>query len=244
MNKKSSGASAAQDIARVAATGKQGKESTSAGGSRRRIFRFSSIVVAVLILGVGLVTAAKLTRDFLPRPRQNDDHWHSAYGTWDCAANGGVGAFEPGFTSTNDPVGIHSHSDETIHVHPWFERASGNDATMSHFFEAMGVEVAPEAITMPDGRVLAAGVECGGEPSIITVRRWRDLNSLERDPIIYTENFGDIRFFDSGEAFVIARAPEGADVPPPRQSAIDGAKASSPDLISRPPIPLDTETQP
>lgn len=166
-------------------------------------------------------------------PRVNEDHWHAGYAVWDCATNRGFGGFYLSFSSTNDPLGIHSHGDGVIHIHPWDESASGENATMSHFFEAVGVQVTPEAIVMPSGKILASGAECAGKPSIITVRRWRDINSLERDPIVYTENFGDIRFWATGEVFIIARAPVGVDlVPPP--GVLENTYNSTEGLIERP----------
>lgn len=237
MAKKSSGAEAARDVAQVASAGKQGKKEDSGNSSsRRRLFRFSTVIVVILVLGVGLVVIAKANRDFSPPPRQNTDHWHSAYAVWDCQANEELGAFEPPFLSTDDGVGIHSHQDNVIHIHPWFERSSGNDATLSHFFTAMRATVTKEAITIPGGGTLTAGVECDGEPSIITVRRWRDINNLDRDPVIYTDDFGEIQLMNTGEVFVIARAPKGADVETPPLSILQNVYDSTQNLISRAPL--------
>ncbi len=242
MAKKSSGASAAREAARLAAAGKKRKEGDSAPVARqRRLIGFTGIVVLIVILGVGLVVFARIGRDVSARPRQNEDHWHSAYGVWDCAGNGGLGEFLPAFQSTNDPVGIHSHQDGVIHVHPWYERASSKNAKLLHFYEAMGIEVTEEAIVLDNGRRLEAGVECDGKPSIITVHRWRDINSLNRDSVVYEEDLGDIRFLQQGEAFVIARAPDGADVPTPPQLHIDATFGATPGLQSRVPDDVDLD---
>ena len=241
MAKKSTGAAAAKEAARVASEGRNSKEGRT-GGGRRKILSFSTLVVVILVLGTLLVVFARITRDVSAQPRQNEDHWHSAYGVWDCAANNGTGAFMPPFQSTDDDVGIHSHQDGVIHIHPWFDSASGRSATLEHFFEAMRVSVSEEAIVLPNGTRLEAGVECDGKPSVITVRRWRDLNNLNRDSVVYEEKFNNVRFINTGEAFVISRAASGSDVPTPPNAHVNSALQSTPGLQSRPPLEAEADT--
>ncbi len=207
--RRSSFADAVRNVERVARTG---------GGDSRlgRILRpsFPALVVVIIIAGVALVTFAYTSRDVQARPVQNEDHWHSPYGVWDCAG-GEEGEFLPRFSSSDDGLGIHSHGDGLIHIHPYFEAASGENATIEDFMVAMRAELSDDAITMDDGRVLDEGVDCGGEPAIVQVHRWEFAGSVDEDPEVYTENLNDIRFLNNGEAWVIARAPEGAEIPPP-----------------------------
>ena len=211
--RRSSFTDALRNVERVARTG---------GGDSRigRILRpsFPALVVVIIAAGTALVTFAYTTRDVQAHPVQHVDHWHSPYALWDCA-EGDEGAFLPHFTSTDDENGIHSHDDAIIHIHPYVENASGENATIEDFMTSMRAEISDDALTLADGRVLGEDVTCAGESAIIQVHRWEFANSVDEDPDVFTENLADTRFRNNGEAWVIARAPEGAELPPPESIA-------------------------
>ncbi|MGH2684811.1 MAG: hypothetical protein ACRDJP_05015 [Actinomycetota bacterium] len=62
------------------------------------------------------------------------DHWHAAFGIFAC------GEFLTP-QNPNDPLGIHTHADGLIHIHPFEEEAAGENATLGKFFDAAGVDV-------------------------------------------------------------------------------------------------------
>ncbi len=175
---------------------------------------FGMLVAALIAAGVAFVAVAYTQRDVQARPVQNEDHWHSPYGVWDCALGVGGDFLDP-FQSDDDPLGIHSHRDGIIHVHPFFESSSGHGAVLKHFLDSMRVEVSTDGILLDNGDYLAAGETCDGEDSIIQVLRWEFATSSDEAPEVFTEGFNDLRFLNNGEAWVIARAPEGAEIPPP-----------------------------
>ena len=193
---------------------------------------FGMLVVVLILAGTAFVAVAYNLRDVQARPVQNEDHWHSPYAVWDCV-QGGEGGFLPAFQSDNDPSGIHSHGDGLIHVHPFYERSSGREAKLKHFMEAMGIAVTPESIVLDDGRVLTAGEECGGEPSIIVVARWEFASSVDEAPQVFTEGFGELRFLNNGEAWTIARTTEGAEIPPPPADRISFLQLVDPNALRR-----------
>ena len=86
----------------------------------------------VVVLGIGLVLVARGSRDPLASPLTSD-HWHAAYTFYDC------GEELASFLGTADPDGIHSHQDALIHIHPFNSSATGEDAKMSVFLDAMEV---------------------------------------------------------------------------------------------------------
>lgn len=218
------------------------KRAASGHGGENRLLQllrpsFGLLVVVLIIAGTAFVAVAYTQRDVKARPVQNEDHWHSPYGVWDCAA-GDAGDFMPPFQSDDDPLGIHSHGDGIIHVHPFFERSSGRGAVLGHFLDSMNVSVSVGSIVLDDGTPLVSGVTCdppGGLPekcetmseeergadrdcdnvAIIQVRRWEFATSSDEAPEVFTEGFDQLRFLNNGEAWVIARAPRYADVPPP-----------------------------
>ncbi len=145
-------------------------------------------------------------------PVANQDHWHSAYGVAICGDR-----FEPPFTSEDDPAGIHSHSDGVIHVHPFFPEAAGANATLGVFLGAMGASLTDDRLTLDDGRTFTEGDDtCDGEPAVLQVARWPDATLAgSTDPEVFTEGLSGLRFENDLEAYTIAFAPEGADLPPP-----------------------------
>lgn len=198
-------ASSAKKIARAARAG------ATTGPSERREIGFPTLVAAIIIVGLGLVVWARTTRDVQPQPTLQD-HWHSAYGIYDCTSDSFLSPFQSQF----DPEGIHSHQDSLIHIHPFSDAVTGKKATFQIFMDAMGAEFTDDGIELPGDQMLQTGVECDGEPAVIQIARWTNGIIAEGAPDeIITENFGDIRFLANGEAFTIARAPIGADIPAP-----------------------------
>jgi hypothetical protein len=210
-------ASSSKKIARAARAGQ------TTGPNERRELGFPLIVVGIIIAGLVLVAFARTTRDAQASPTLQD-HWHSAYTLYDCATGGVLPAFDSQF----DPQGIHSHGDSLIHVHPFSASVTGANAQMSVFLEAMGATVEPEAITLPGGETLEAGVECEGEPTEIVIAIWEDgLNPTGEPDEVVRENFGDIVFEAPEMAYTIARVPVGTNPPPPGPDVLDQLAATS-----------------
>ena len=217
----------------------------SGGGTgtrlRQRSLGFPMLLVAIFVLGSALVAYAYSVNASQneTRPQQLIDHWHSAYAVWDCAdgENGydenGEPIFKPVFESSRDERGVHSHQDGVIHIHPFVSTSSGKNANFDAFMSEMGLtdegaRITDDAIHMPDGTRLEEGVDCGGEPAIIQIARWYRLSQTDKKPVIYTEDLGKVRFLANGEAFTIARAPEGAEIPPPPPERRDHARGLGP----------------
>ena len=137
-----------------------------------------------------------------------DDHWHAAYGVYVCDQ------FLPPFASTNDPLGIHSHQDGLIHIHPFSQAVTGENATLGVFFDSMGASLSDDELDL-DGTVLTSGDECDGEPAVLRVARWSDVGVTDVAPEVFTEGFADINYLNDREAYTIALVPAGAEVPPP-----------------------------
>ncbi len=166
----------------------------------------------VAILGIGLVAVSRTSREALAAPRIGD-HWHEAYEVYDCASD----SFLPSFQGEGNPDGIHTHGDGLTHIEPANSSATGANATLGVFLSAVGASVTTQGISAPDFATLSAGVDCGGQPSVIKVARYAvDPNvSLVK---VYDSNFDSIRYDKNRQAFTIARvAPD--QVPPPPDAA-------------------------
>jgi hypothetical protein len=204
-------ASSAKKIARAARAG------ATSGPNDRRELGFPAIVIAVVIGGLLLVGFARTTRDAQASPTLQD-HWHNAYTVYDCVED----AFLPPFDSAFDPQGIHSHQDSLIHVHPFTAEVTGKGAKMGRFLDTMGATLEVEAITLPGGETLEAGVDCDGTASVIAIGEWTDGLAAEGEPdVVYTEDFENIVFDANNKAYTIARVADPATMPPPPADVLD-----------------------
>lgn len=223
--------SAVRRVAQAADTGDKRDRSVS------NRLGFPAIVGLVTVLGLALVIYAWATRDPKASPAVGE-HWHAVYGVYDCTLNGEEGGYLPAFQSQVDEVGIHSHQDGIMHVHPWFDRADGPDARIEHFLDAMQVRLDDDQIVLEGGRILSEGAECNGEPATVQVRKWQFWFEAQAgdNPQIFTEDLDQILFENDREVYVIALAPLDADVPLPPADRFDQLEAVSPIVQSSAPV--------
>ena len=129
---KASSSKKVQRAARAAAS------SRGTGETRER--GFPILVAVVVLLGIGLVFAARGSRDEAVAPFLSD-HWHSAYEVYDC------GTSLPPIVNETDPDGIHTHGDGLLHIHPFNSSATGTDARLGVFFSASGLDANESTIS-------------------------------------------------------------------------------------------------
>ena len=204
-------ASSAKKVARVA---RAGGGSKSAKRGAKPLFPVS--IGLIVVLGVGLIVFARTSTEEAAAgpPVANQDHWHAAYGVRLC----GQGFAAP-IQVQDDPVGIHTHGDGIMHIHPFTTSASGENATLGQFFDSAGVTIDDDEIDLGgDTKVKEGDDTCGADdkPGIVQVAVWENAREAETtDPEIVTENIRGIRYTNDSMAFTIAFAPEGARIPPP-----------------------------
>ncbi len=187
-------------------------------------------LAGIIIAGSALVFFAWQGRDVAALQPTFGDHWHNAYGIWDCTI-GEEGGFQ---TPIQDPqtsnAGIHTHSDGVVHIHPFSSTATGNGATLGTFLEATEAQLEDDiALTFANRPELTEeGVTCNGEEVVLQIQRF-DVNGEPLDLI--TENLDSYRFGGDLETFTIALAPLGAEIPVPPADAQATAEAASPSVI-------------
>src|SRR6476469_5448461 len=129
-------ASSAKKVARAART----------GGGRTRRGSSSLLWPGLMALVVGLGSAGivysldqRQPDNTRPLPAANGvagDHWHAALGVDIC------GTFAPNVPdSGTDPLGIHTHGDGVVHIHPFSGVSSGKRAILQIFFDTTGLKV-------------------------------------------------------------------------------------------------------
>jgi hypothetical protein len=206
-------ASSAKKVARAARAGGSTKQ-------RKHNWGFPLGIAAIIVVGTLVVFIARDTdQTASATPPVVGDHWHAAYGVYVCDTFLDPIPTEPEGT---DKLGIHTHGDGVMHVHPFAGSASGKNATFATFGKTAGVEFSSDGFTMPDGTEYTNGYDCNGTPAVVTVSQWNSADELMADPdnppapdVVYTEDFGSIRYVSDRMAFTIAVAPEGTTIPPP-----------------------------
>lgn len=202
-------ASSAKKVARAAKTG--GKASAD-----DRKLGFPAAVLAVMVVGVGLVVFARSERTSADVAPTLDDHWHYAYGVYTCDA------FATNLADAGpDENGIHTHEDGIIHIHPFSSAVTGNDATFGEFASMTGLTLEDDSFTLPDGTTYKDGDDCGGEKGKVVLARW-PADDPDAEPVIFEDDFGSVKFSEDRGVITLAFLPEGAEVPrPPSVPTLD-----------------------
>lgn len=134
------------------------------------------------------------------------DHWHAAFGISVC------GEFQPPLMSTIDVDGIHSHQDNLIHIHPFFESSSGENARMQLFFDNMGLTVTDASVTLPGANAPLASDGCTIES--VRMAEWQ-FDFDQGAPEIRTSDFGAARFVNDRQVFVLYLGPADGEITKP-----------------------------
>ena len=222
-------ASSAKKVARAARTG--GKASS---GTKRNI-GFPAALVLLGVLGVGLVVFARSTNPGDGDP-QLGDHWHAAYGIYVC---------DRWVTNLSDrgpdTLGIHTHDDGVMHIHPFLSGATGDEATLGKFFDQVGVSVSDSSIELPpgdpfEGRTYTDGeTTCDGQDARVVMASWDDAATADgsEPDDVRTSDISGQHLDANGQAYTIAFLPEDADIPPPLTAgqlaelgAVDGGEGA------------------
>lgn len=211
------GKASSKKVARAASTG--GGRTAARAGTKPWLWYAVMGVVVLLGLG-GIYVSREQRRDELASgaaltpPVANRDHWHAAYAVVLC------GQIASPISDERDPKGIHSHGDGLIHIHPFFRSASGDNATLGVFADAVRMTLNDEEVKLPGGKSHREGrTKCGDKPGIVQVK--------VGDKVV-TENVRDIKMSDR-DLITIAFAPEGEQLPaPPSASELANPKDVAP----------------
>ncbi|MDQ1374398.1 MAG: hypothetical protein QOJ09_1736 [Actinomycetota bacterium] len=196
-------ASSSKKVARAASTG-GGR--TSRGRTPWVWYTVMTLVVILGVLGVA-VSRSNLSQAAADPPAIGKDHWHAAYGINIC------GRWHAGLTDTKgDAVGIHSHGDGLIHIHPTSALSAGKNARLGLFMTEEGVKLTKTSIALPDRSKLSNGDKCGSKPGKLQVGVWETPSDTTVQ--IITSDPNKIRL-KQAEVITIAFLPEGTKLQQP-----------------------------
>jgi hypothetical protein len=204
-------ASSSKKVARAAGTG---------GGRTNRgrtPWMYYGAILAVIILGTAAVVTSRnhrlktISASGLTPPRVGQDHWHVAYGIDIC------GKFQPAITNQTDPVGVHTHGDSVIHVHPFVDSAAGKNATLGKFASTVKMTLNSGELKVPGGKDYRDGDSCEGKPGRVQVQLFSSVT--DKVGTLWPGDPRDVPLQDQ-HMLTIAFLPQGATIPPPPAQAI------------------------
>ena len=165
---------------------------------------------------IELNPVAATTATTLPAvgPVPNFSHWHAAYIVRLCDD-----VLDP-FETDNNPLGIHSHNDGVMHVHPAFESSGYEAASLQLFADAMGFRISDRELTVPCAGTWRDGDLCNGVPGRVFVDKWSGPDPRGAVQRIFS-GIDEIRYEADGELYQIGFAPaDAAPVVPPASSQL------------------------
>jgi hypothetical protein len=191
-----------------ASTNKKVARAARAAGrpGAKKSYAWPLTIGAVVVLGVLLIVLSFGGGGEARDPRIGD-HWHAAYGVYDC------NDFLPPLDDIGpDESGVHAHGEGLIHIHPFSTRYTGEGANLSAFGDQTGMELDDSSLKV--GVVEREnGDSCGDEgPGMMQLVVWD--NVADEEGRLITEGIADYAPQD-GEVLTIAFAPEGAEIPKP-----------------------------
>ena len=204
-------ASSSKKVARVARTG---------GGRTKRgstSWFWPVFIGVVVVLGTAGIVQAKMERQAdasaprIPCEGRPGDHWHAALGFYVC------GQFLPNIADETDPLGIHTHNDGVVHIHPQRTGAAGRNARLGVFLDAVKAKVSESEIRIPGQETKRNGMKCGDQPARVQAKTWPSKEAPDDAGTIVTGDPSDIRFTD-GQLITVAFVPEGTNIPKPEST--------------------------
>ena len=154
------------------------------------------------------------TRPLAAAAGRAGDHWHAAIGFYVC------GEFAPDLAEGEDPLGIHGHGDNVVHIHPFGAAAAGKRAQLGIFFDSVDVDVSDDEIDLPNQDAKRNGDKCGERTASVQMKVWDSRDPADRGRIVEGDP-ADFRPQD-GQLITIAFVPEGDDIPrPPSADNLD-----------------------
>lgn len=170
-------------------------------------------MAAVVVLGTAGIVYSRdqrqpdNTRPYAAVAGRAADHWHAAIGFHVC------GAFTPNLPEGDDPLGIHSHGDNVVHIHPFGASSSGKRATLEVFFDTVGADISDDKIELPGQDTKRNGDSCPDGEGVIRTKVWDTRDPADQGRIVEGDP-SSLRPQDS-QLITIAFGDANADIPKP-----------------------------
>ena len=225
-------ASSSKKVARAARAGGR----VSSGQPRSLLF--PGVLSLVVLLGVSLVVYAREDRrdDDLGGVPQIGDHIHQALGVYAC------GSWLPDLPTFESSIGIHTHADGVIHIHPSSQLGVGANATLGRYLKNardegdLDVSVDSTELSYLGDAYEEGETECEGvDDAQVRLAYWSNVLDESADPEVTSGGFDDLRLTENGAGITIYFGDPDDDIqrPPhykdlPALGAADGGQVIDP----------------
>lgn len=211
---------------------------------------FPGSVALVVILGLVLIVYARDDRrdEDVGGIPQIGDHIHLAFGVNVC------GEWKPDVPEFESPIGIHTHGDGVLHVHPYSQLGTGINATLGRFMAdardgqpAVELDISDDSLTYLGEKISEGDTDCEGvEDPELRIGTWKDAADTAEDPLLRTGDYEDVRLQDDGGAITVFYGDPDADIPrPPTSSNLaELGAADGPSSLADPETAQTTTTVP
>jgi hypothetical protein len=205
-------ASSSKKVARAARAG----GSVSSGQPRSLLF--PGVLAVIVVLGVSLIVWARQDRinEADSGVPQLGDHIHQAFAITTCDTE--TSTIIPEFESE---VGIHTHGDGVLHIHPFSQLGVGANATLGRFLEdareaGVDVSVSDSKVTILGETFEEGKTKCEGvENPQLRMAYWENVQDEASVPEITTGDFNDLRLTTNGAGIMLFYGDPDADIPKP-----------------------------
>ena len=120
---------------------------------------------------------------------------------------------QPNISEAADPLGIHTHDDGIVHIHPFVSRAAGKNAKLGVFFDTVDVKVSSTELRLPGQDTKKNGQKCGDDDANVQVKIWPNRNP-DTEGTLFKGDPGDVRLEDN-QLITVAFVPDGTEIPKP-----------------------------
>jgi hypothetical protein len=209
-----------------ASSTKKVQRAARAGGrvssGQPRSLLFPGVLTAIVVLGISLVVYARNDRlqDDLGGIPQLQDHIHQAFGVNVC------GEWKADIPEFESPVGIHTHGDGVLHIHPFSQLGVGKNATLDRYFKnarddgGLDVAVSDDKVDYLDEDIEEGKTKCEGvDDPVWRMAYWADASDAAAPPEVTTGDFGEKRLTKDGAAITLFYGDPDADIPQPPSAA-------------------------
>lgn len=205
-------ASSAKKVARAARAGGRVKS------GQPRSLLFPGVLTLVVVLGIALVVYARADRrdQDLGGVPQLGDHIHMAIGANAC------GEFLPDVPEFESEVGIHTHGDGVLHIHPFSQLGAGANATLERYMQdardggGLDLSLSNSKLTWLSDTYEEGTTPCEGvDGPQLRIAYWSDVQAEGGDPQVTTGDFGELLLTENGGGITIFYGDPDADIPKP-----------------------------
>jgi len=162
-------------------------------------------ILVIVVAGVLLIAVSRSDRTASASPRVGE-HWHAQLTVFVCGSEGPQDpAPEFAFSTDGSQVGVHTHGDGFIHMHPRNSAESGENATVGRYVDYQGYDIDEDSFELwGDIGTKRNGDECpDGQPGEV---RWAvNGEEMSGNPADYAPQDGD--------RIVVAFIPDGQEIP-------------------------------